>query len=195
MLCGHIVNPYINNKLLWLWNIAFSYLWVNSGDVPESNTKDRYTGTRQYSPNTERALTLDKPRGVQSADHTASSLHGRLPESSSVPPGGKLGALGRFQSRHGPQIPQMCHPSENLGTLPLFKRLLMSKYTQNAAWSRLAPNPLKRGDPLRSQNGYFWYNININYQNGNNMHPHVSVAILSNKPIHENTSMITDKGY
>ena len=59
----------------------------NSGEMPESNTKDRFTWTCQYSPNAERAPIIDKPRGVQRADRAASSLHSRMPESSwALPP-------------------------------------------------------------------------------------------------------------
>jgi len=93
---GRSVNHYINNKLVWLWNIVFSYLWVNSGEMPKSNTKDRITWPCQYSPNAERPLTFDKPRGVQSADRAASSLHGRMPESSLALPSVGTGAQPVF---------------------------------------------------------------------------------------------------
>ena len=127
--------------------------------MPESNTHDGIMWMCQYSPNTERAIKLDKSRGVQSADLAGSSLHGKMPESDWAPPSGQTGSSGDvFIKGIKPGFPHKWRPSAILGILPLFEclGLVMSKSNQNAARSSHAYNYLKRPDPLRPQNGIFY---------------------------------------
>jgi hypothetical protein len=65
--------------------------------MQESESKTDITWTRQNSPNSARAITLDKPRGVQSADLAGSILPGKMPESVCVLPPVGTGPLEAFQ--------------------------------------------------------------------------------------------------
>ena len=130
--------------------------------MPESNTKDRFTWPRQYSPNAERPLTFDKPRGVQSADRAASSRHGRMHESSLALPSVGTGPLAVFSLKASSPVSTKVAAQPNPRDAAIFQMhkiinvKIYPKCCSEQSYSKW-PETSRTAETSKWYFGVFWY--------------------------------------